>query len=378
MEAAVAGPATVLGTVRRVVALDERSFLAHLEVERSLSGSHASGEELAFAWDERLRDGPRRFGEGRRVLLVLEPLPGWSIWRKRLGDRRAVGVALRGEAFVLDPDPRTVDLLAAWLARSPAERSGTAALPALAALVEGASPGVARGALDRIDRTPGLARGLAGAPTGSLRRALLDAGRPDSLREAFVQQIGQRGLVAFRPELEALAHAPGPLAPAAVTAWAALPGGLATAEVESLMSRSESAVRAAALAGAPAGFPIARLQAALSEDPAPEVRSAAVYALVERQGMSVFAQLAPLLDDPNQPEGAAAIRALGGLGEPAVAPLARRARARGLTGARGPLLALSLAGPQGLAALREIGATHPDESVRGLANFLLGRMPKAH
>ncbi|HKJ25199.1 MAG TPA: hypothetical protein VKB65_10280 [Myxococcota bacterium] len=383
MSAAAEAPATIVGTVTESRALDERAFFAWLVVDRSLAGPHAAGERVAIAWDERVSDRGRRFADGQRILVALEPLPTWSIWRERLGEQDALGIALRGEAFLTAPDAATVDGVAAWLARPAPGRASVAALPELAALVAGAEPTVAKGALDRIAALPGLAAALdapgGGAALASLRGALRDADRPERLRAALLALAGQRGLEAFAPELAALAgDAASGLAPDAIAAWAALPGGLPRADAARLLASSDPAVRAAVLSHAAGALDDATIEARLGGDPAPAVRAAAVAAWVARRGMDAWPKVAPRLDDPNAPEGAAAVRALGALGEPAVVPLATRARERELDGARGPMLALTFAGPQGVVALRALAADHPDPAARALATFLLGRPPAAH
>jgi hypothetical protein len=382
VEGAAEAPVTVLATVASAEPLDARAWLARLEIERALAGDVRAGERVAIAWDERTGDRSRRFADGARILVALEPLPTWSIWRERLGERSARGIALRGEAFVLSPDDATVAAVAAWLARPAAERTGVAALPELAGLAAGAEGPVALGAVDAIGRLPGLAAALAppegDAARGALARTLGDDARPERVRAALLSLVGERALSVFAPEVAALARAPGALAPDAVAAWAALPGGVPADDARSLLAGGEPAVRAAVLDHAAGGLPDAAIEASLDDDADPAVRAAAVRAWVARRGMEAWPRIAPRLDDPNTPEGAAAVRALGKLGEPAVAPLATRARERDLAGARGPLLALTFAGSEGALALRALAADHPDPAARALATFLLGRAPPEH
>jgi HEAT repeat protein len=116
----------------------------------------------------------------------------------------------------------------------------------------------------------------------------------------------------------------------------------------------------------------------MRDDPDPEVRAAAVAALVSRRGVDAFPAVAPLLAEFETPPGAAAVRALGALGEPVVPLLVAWLEGRPAKEARGAVVALARAGPAGTIALRGIAQTHPDESVRGLAGFLLGRRPAGH
>jgi len=383
MAAAADAPATVVGTVTEARALDERAFVAWLDVKRALSGPHAAGERVAIAWDERRSGRARRFDDGARILVALAPLPTWSIWRERLGERTALGIARRGEALVIAPDAPTVESVAAWLARPASERASTAALPDLAAIVAVAEPTVAHGAIDRMDGLPGLAAALMApgseGPRARLAQALGDATRPAALRAAILALVARRELVVLAPEVARLAREPDAnLAPEALAAWAALPGGIPAKDAAALLARPEPAVRAAVLAHAAGVLDDAAVEAHLEDEPAGEVRAAAVHAWVARRGMDAWPRIAPLLDEPSALEGAAAVRALGGLGEPAAARLAKRARERPLAGARGPMLALTFAGPKGAGALRALAADHPDPAARALATFLLGREPPAH
>jgi hypothetical protein len=378
VDAAASAEATVVGVVGEIARLDERAWISDLVVERGLDGPHAAGARVTFAWDERMRDRPLRFAPGDRVLVCLEPLPGWSIWRRRLGDREAVGIARRGEAWVADPEPATVEALARWLALPAGERRSAPGVSPLAAMVREAQTPIALGAVDALAHIPGLAGALDAAARDALRAALADPGRPDALRAALLDLARRRGLEALRPEIEALAASGSATAPAAVAAWAALPGGLPTASADALLETSLPPVRAAVLREAPMAPSDAALEAHLGADPDAEVRAAAVGAFVARHGMEAWPRVAPLLDDPNVPEGAAAARALGGLGEPAVPRLLERALARPLDGARGPLLALRVAAGAGAPALVRLSREHEDPSVRAFASFLLGRPPPEH
>ena len=358
--------------------LDAVALRADLHVETRLAGDAAVGAVLPIAWEELARDRPRRFDPGTRILVVLEPLPGWSIWRSRLAGREASGIARRGEAFLRDPDPRSVAILTRLLAAPAAERGDAELLSGLVSLVADGAPSLASDALTKVAETPGLAARLGEAEVAVLRKALADPARPPGLREALVAAIGERGLAVFEPDLVAASAAGSPLASEAIAARVALGWAPSPEEVEALLTRDEPEVRAAALRHAPDALPETVLRARLASDPAPAVRAEAARGLVRKQGIAALASLAPRLGAPDTLEGAATARAFGELGEPAVAPLVDFVRTRGIDETRGALLALSLAGPHGLRALRALAEGHPDALVRGFAGFLLGRAPEAH
>ncbi|MEN8183271.1 MAG: hypothetical protein ABFS46_12135, partial [Myxococcota bacterium] len=139
----------MLGTVRAPTRLDRHGYVAGLEVERVLRGSEPGESVGRIAWEE-LGTESSRFREGQRILVVLRPLPAWSLWRERLPEGGAHAVAARGDAFLDDPDAHSVELLQRWLALSPAARSGEAGARGLAELVAGARPDLAEAALARL------------------------------------------------------------------------------------------------------------------------------------------------------------------------------------------------------------------------------------
>ncbi len=371
LDAAAEAPLVVLGVVGEPEPLDARSWRAGLRIERA-------GDVTPIAWEELAPERPRRFDAGTRVLVALERLPGWSIWRTRLAGREALGVGRRGEAFLRDPDPETLDLVARYLAVAPEEREREPGVAALAALAASATPAVAGSALARLERVPGLAGRLDPSARGELARLLVAAGRPLELRRQTVRLAGGRRLVSLRPELELLAAPGSPLAADALAARVQIDGGLSAQDVRVLLQRAEPEVRGVALREAPASMQPDPALAALASDPAPAARVGAVQGLAARRGMDAFDTLVPLLGDADPQLQGAAVVAVAGLGEPAVPRLLALAQAGDLDAARGPMLALARIGAPGAPALVVLAESHPEPRVRGFARFLLGRGPEGH
>jgi len=385
LQAAVDAPLVVVGVVRAPERLDERSWRAQIELEAVLAGEAEPGSVRTLAWEELARDRPRRFDEGTRILAALGPLPGWSIWRERLRDVDAdaegqvLGVARRGRAFLRDPDPATLDLLAGFLALAPEDRTEAPGIRALAALAAGAHPALAEDALDALARAPALSELLGEPARGDLARLLADPDRPRALQRQALALVGQRRLEALRPVLRSLQKASAPLAPEALAAEARLDGDLAAERVATLMEREEPGVRAVAVRFAPVSLEPDPAAAALAADPAPSVRAAAAEALGARRGVGAYDPLLDALGDPEEAVRAAAARALGALGAPVVPRLAEVALEQDdPVVARGAILALARAAAHGEAradatkALRALAASHPDPKLRGLAGFLSG------
>ncbi len=371
LEASLEAPYVVVGEVGPVEALDEVAHRAGLRVETVLRGETTPGATLAIAWEELARERPRRFDPGTRILVALEPLPGWSIWRTRLEGASALAVADRGRAFLRNPDAPSIEGLAAVLSGSADARTPLAALT-----VQGA-PALAHSALERLAATPGLGQGLSPAALASLRALLVSEERTPALRARWLEVIAERKLAVFSDDVRAQFAKGKPLAAEAIAAWIGLGNVPSAEQARGWLAREEADVRAAAFTHAAAGLPDAALRKGL-EDPVAEVRAAAIRALVERKGVWALADVEPFLASPNGAEGAAAARALGELGAPVVPPLVEKIRTGPAKAARGAVLALAFAGPEGSRALRALADSHEDPTIRALAGFLLGRGPSDH
>ncbi|MGH0038493.1 MAG: HEAT repeat domain-containing protein [Myxococcota bacterium] len=368
---------TVEGIVREPTRLDDVARRAQLEVVSVLHGPASPGDRLSIAWEERFADRPPRFGEGARVLVALEPLPGWSIWRERLGRSKALGIALRGEAFLADPDPGSIESLGAYLGLGPTEREGTAGHLALIGVATRAASPVARSALAQLDRRPDLAQTLDAAGVSALGRLIASPGLPARRRSLAVSLAGHHGMVKLLPVLVDASQPGSPIASAALDARGRISGGFSALEVRRLLERSEPEVRAMALRHAAPDIQPDPALARAGSDPSPRVRAEAVSALGLRRGMEAYPTLVAALDDPAPVVRGAAASALGALGARAVPGLVERVRTADLDAAREPMIALARAGEPGRRALAGLAAGHADTEVRAFADFLLGR-PGAH
>ena len=120
----------------------------------------------------------------------------------------------------------------------------------------------------------------------------------------------------------------------------------------------------------------ARLATLLRNDPATEVRAAAVANLLRRSRLDALEDATPALFDPEgavRGEAALQIAALGPEVVPTLAALVPGRTAEDLTGV---LTALRWAGDNGVSVLQDIIDNHPDKRVRNLALVTLGRAPR--
>jgi len=379
LESAEHATLVAVGVVRAPERVDLHGRAAWLEIERGLAGAGARGERVRVAWEELAQARPDRFAEGDRILVALVPLPSGSLWRQRFPAAASAApvrvVAAAGDAFLRRPDAVTIEGLARYLSLAPETRAAAPGAQALAQLVASADPVIAEAAVRRLSTLSGVDSKLGPAGLASLEGALTDPARPLSVRAAVVGLAGAQRLAALRPRLEALATPGGELAPDALAALASLDGGLAPARAEALLTSDDPRVRAVAaraLVGSGAG---PRLAALLRNDPAAEVRAAAVTTLLARGGPGVVADATPGLFDPDPGVKRAAAEGLGRLGSQAVPTLQQLTMSRRADDAKGPLAALSFAGASGTGALREIANQHPDAAVRQLALFALGHAP---
>lgn len=382
LPAAEGAVAVVEGRIAAPEQLDRHGWRAALVVERTLAGPPAPGEALVIAWEELGSRRPARFAEGGRVLVALEPLPPGSLWTKRFPLRDALAIAARGEAFLRDPDPATLDALEAWLRLPGAERDAPVGVEALARLAAAGEPRVAAAALARLDRTPELAERAGDRATEALARLVTDGGRPLELRQAAIALVGRRSIASLAPTLEAITATPSPLRGPALDALGQLRGGLAADRVAELLGDQDPAVRAAAVRRAGPEIGAARLRSLLRSDPAGEVRAAAATALAANEASDASDDLVWALRDEAPPVRQAAMQAFAGLGVSAIPALRREiweaapSETSGATASA--VLTLGLLGPEGATELQRIVHEHPSQKVRQLAELALGRLPDRH
>lgn len=379
LEAAEGALATVVGVVRTPARVDTHGWAASLEIERTLAGPLTAGSVQRIAWEELALARPARFAAGDRIAVALVALPGTSLWAQRFPPAgegpRVLVVAAEGDAFLRRPDPRTLDLLARYLALPAAERGSSPGIAALAGLVQEADPVVASAALRRLGTVPELGAQLDEEARQALAGAARDEARPLALRRALLAAIGRQRLTALRPTLEELASAGAPLEAAALEALAALDGGLPRERTEALLESRDPELRAVGVRLAATPQQIDALAGLLRNDPSPDVRAAAAETLAARRGADAVDDVASGLFDAEPSVRAAAARALGGVGEPAVATLLRLTMARTGSETHAPIVALSLTGAAGSQALLEIAGSHPDPMVRKVARLALGEGP---
>jgi hypothetical protein len=374
--------ATVLGRVDRVAQIDRQGYKALLSVERSLAGPFTAGTQLDIAWEELSPERPSRFAAGDRVLAVVEPLPTGSMWNNRfptpLRNDRVVVLAGNYDAFLLDPDTRSVDLLAAYLRLSSSERSGPAGIAALANVVADATESIAREALEILDRLEALPVAEGSATAAALKRALLLESRSEQLRRRLLALVARQRTAALRPVVAELAQPQSRFEAEALAALGSIDGSLPADQIATLLGRDQPAVRAVAVRFLKGPEAAERLAALSRQDPSPEVRTAAVERLVKTEGPEAVTSALPVLTDPDLTVRSAAAAGIGELGEIAVPALKTRAAAGNGDEAKAAILALHYAGPGGAAALREIAATHSDMQIRRLAELALGRASEHH
>ena len=369
---------TVVAHVESVDALDSQGYRATLAVERDLASPTDAppGETVTIGWEELAKGRPPRFQVGDRVLVALEPLPGYSLWRRRFPDGKALAVAAKGAAFLREFDAGTVEALARYLRVAPDERSEAPGIEALAQLVANAVDPVAIGAADRLADIPGIATKLREPAAAALSAAIASPERSAARRRKLLALAASRRLDDVRPSVIEVTKQGPPLAGVAWSTLAAIDGGLPVETVKRLLDDPDPGVRAVAVREAAGTSEQPRAIAAIRRDPAPEVRSAAVEAMVATRDEAALDAGYAALFDRDTTVRLAASKALGALGADVVPKLRELALGRDGEAATGPLAALSYAGAEGQAALLELAHTHPDEKARGLARMLLGLDPR--
>jgi hypothetical protein len=365
-----------VGTVHQPARLDDHGYRATFEIERVLAGDPGGEPSVAIGWEEFDVARGSRFGDGERLLLALDPVPGQTLWLRRFPHRRGFVIGARYGAYLRDPDPATTNLLGAYLRLDPPSRKNPPGVGDLALLVAGGHPVVAEAAVMRLRVVPGLAGRVTGATRQALAHALADPERPPEVREALLGLAGERRLQALRPAIVPLAAPGQPLEAPALQSLALLDGGMTEAEAAELLGREEAAVRLVAVVYGSDAIQDARLATLLRRDASAEVRAAAVANLLRRRGLDALEDATPALFDPEggvRGEAALQIAALGPEVVPVLRALIAGRPAEDLTGV---LTALRWSGAEGVAVVQEVADSHPDPRVRKLALLTLGRAPR--
>lgn len=369
-------PVAALVRVDGVARLDGSAYTATATVLQPLRGAGA-GQALVVVWEELARGRPPRLASGDTALLALADPPSGSLWKQRLASRPGARViAGKGDALLSHPAPGDVELLARYAALDP----GAAPAPRAAALLEMAgsgSPTLAAMAVERLLARPALLAALPDSGVLTLLDWAGDGERPLSQRAAIVALAGAARRLAARPALEQLARPGAPLEAEALSALAALDGGLPAERAEALLDRPEPAVRAAGARSLSGAAVERRLPSLVRSDPDPRVRAAAAAALAATRTAWGVDGCVPALADDDPSVRAAAAEALGRIGAPVVPQLEDVARTQPAR-ARGALTALALAGPTGEQALRRLSVELPDPALRAFARLALGQGPQAH
>jgi len=374
-EALERAPVSLVGRVGAPRALDDQAFGVEIEVESVLQGPLSRGARLSLAWEELSPARPARFAAGERLLVCLEPLPAHSIWAVRIPDpelrARTLTLASRGEAFVRDPRPGSLRLLEHYLALPAERRAGDPGVAHLALLAAGARTRLAVEAVAQLARVPDLDVAL--DPASAERLVAVLVGEDDELGDAVLGLLRTRRPAPLRPALARLATDDGAGPARAYAGLAALDGSLPATLAGALLARDDSpAHRRIGARHADASLH-SRLPRLLRADPDPGVRAAALERLVESDGLAALDRVLFALDDEDASVRATAMQAIGGLGEPAVPELRAVVEHGSLEAARTAVGALQACGDAGARALREIADSHPDPSLRLLAQVAIGR-----
>jgi hypothetical protein len=390
LESMQSAPVTAVGIVHDAEPIDGRALSASLRIEsllvwppNSVVSAPPPDAAIAFVWEERAPSRPVRFSDGDRVLVVLEALPGDSIWLERIPDpvkrHHTLHVAQRGDAFLRAPALQTVSILAHYLALAAPERTGTQGVVHLANLARGAAIDLAVDAI-RALRAVGALDAKLDPTTGAwLVEALLRPDASEPFLQALLELIGRRQLISLRPALEARVRAasqeqradgiPGLADPLVYTALIELDFDLDEATLARLGADPSAAQRANA---ARATREPGTLRDRVRNDPDPLVRISALDRLVDLYPEAATPTAIDALYDSDARVRGAAAAALTSIGPPAVASLRRVVDDGPQSAGLAAIQALRGIQPDGVEALVEIAEKSSDPSMQAAARLALG------
>lgn len=378
LASAVRAEAVVAGVVSGITALDAHGWKADLRVDQVLHGDLALGQTVTLAWEELALSRRVRFVEGERVLVVLDPLPTQSLWRKRFPKRDArspvVTIAAEGEAFLAPPDGPTIDGLEHYLALTPAARAGGPGAARLAAIVATADPAVSREALAMLDEDGALAAELDADGGAALLAAARRRDRAPEFRARALGLAARRRLAGARETARALIETGDPIRAAAYRVLADLEGGLPAGDVERLLHDPDPQLRVVALELGHAGLGRETCRVVMRDDPSPAVRLAAGRVLLGRADGPI-GDVVPLLDDADAGVRSGIAESFGALGAAAVGPLSAVVDDGSERAALAAVLGLSRTGKAGATILASVAESHRHPAVQAFARLALGEAP---
>jgi hypothetical protein len=350
-------------------------------VESVLAGDAKPGQPVTIAWEELTARRPPRFADGDRLLVALEPLVSGSLWRARFPDPqeylRVRAVAQGGAAFLRRPSLGGLAELSHYLALPRAERAGAAGQRHLIALAADAERPLAVSAAARLAQLGGAAEPLEPSLAALALRALARADADDALASELLDWIERAQPGGLAAPLDRALAADPDAPPLFLRARGLLPGGVAAERLAGPLADPSAQRRAAAASVASAGQRN-RLVALAHNDPAPEVRGAALRRLTQLEGAASLDTLLAAFSDREPSIRNEAARLASGLGSDAVPRLREVALGWPDPAPETAVLALRFSGAEGApAVLRELAEAHPDPRIRSLAALAIGR-PLGH
>ena len=379
-EALEAAPLAVVGRIEAAEALDRHGWSASLVVERVLVGEPPGDAAIRVVWEELSSARAPRFAKGDRVLVVLEPLAGGSLWRERIPDvaehLRTRRVAQKGRAFVRSPSLGSLLQLEHYLALPSAGRAGAAGQGRLLALAAEAERSLAVSAARQL-AVRGAPETFDAAQVPLALQALTRAVREPALEEPLLGWVERARPAGLADAIDRALEAPAPVPPPWLAARARLPGGVGADAIARLLEDASPARRAAAARSAPPSQQ-ARLASLARSDPAPEVRAAALARYATLAGPDAAETVLAAFGDPDPALRREAAGRAADLGADVVPRLRDVALGWPDPAPETAVLALRLGGsPAAVAVLQELADTHSDDRIRALAALAIGR-PLGH
>lgn len=362
------------GEIQAPTKVDLHGYSAKLVVDQALSGHVHLGETLSIGWEELSEGRPARFDEKDRVLVCLEPMPNYSLWKKRFPAEKGTvwAVCGRGQSFLRDPNGATTYLLRHFLglgSSGVSDPAGQAYLGRLAA--EGSEP-VAFEAVKLL--ATNQAQLADRATIDPLLEAVRNPDRDRELRQQAFLVLGHRKAKDARERLEKLTVKGFDLRASAIHSVALIDGGIPKDTVQRYLSDEEAEVRGVAVLYSDKDD-TKTLRKILTEDPDTLVRILAINKVFQLYQIDALDDVLPLLGDPDDKIRAAAAKGSGGLGAPAIPRLKEVALGDNFRAAQGAVLAISLTGKAGMETMGDLAHNHPDKRIQALAKFTLGEAP---
>ena len=267
-EAALSNPHLIVARVKESKPVDHYGRSALVAIEQVLHGPLQANTTTLVAWEE-FNNQQSRLATGDRVLLALDAMPSYSLWKKRFPQEQPLVIAAKGYAITKKPDTKTIQSLQNLFKRPMPLQQDLADIKALLQVSNLAQGNIALAAFEHL-RTKKLPAKAEATLADDFKSLIRNEERPLPLRVNVFELIAEQRWQSFAPLAEQYrSPQANPLEVAARSCLATLKGGISEKELAALLIREQAPLRILALTHSKNTRYESRVESLVKSDPSP-------------------------------------------------------------------------------------------------------------